>query len=766
MLLSPKLKKYVGILVVLLFLGGISWYVYATYFKSTRTFDGTFQTTKVKARDITASTAVIGTVSPSQTANLSFGSNAKVTAIFAKNGTHVESGALIAEIDSSDTKIQLLKDEASLASAKAQLEKTKKGLPSLDKKVLEVSLENARTSYKNAKISAENDIKNAEIAVENAKKLYEASSSTTKINDTQTLQTLEDAVAKAQKDLTSTLQTNANTIKTAQNTVQTAELALSNATSSAGATTSVQDQNLSKAQEDAFYGANTQLTQVDTTLKKINEIITVEEYNKDLNLPYRAQLGVQNFNSYNDTVAAYYALKDTYTKNVSLFTLSNTSLSYEEIVKRLSTLKNMLTQSYSTLDTTYAMINNSLTSKDLSQASLDLMKQNIFNQRNTINQALASIASTQSTVATIQIQKTSSNTTSDNSIKSSENALENAKQNYETTKIQIATAEMNARNALKVAQDNLAKEKALLAGTNVSLLNSYTSYTNAQHSLETTKQKAESQIESALAALNSNEAQFAVQTAPADTASIQTQIAQMQQAEANMQTTKNILLRTKLIAPVSGIVSGLTLQPGDQVSNNATIASIISDNITIVDTQISETVVNKVQVGQPVKISFDALPNDEKIDGTVSYIDAQKTLTDNVVTYKTQITFTPKDSQKMHIRSGMTANLEIITSSIKDALSLPNQAIKKELVDDVTKYYVRVYDSANKTAKAPIKKDIVPGIKGNDFTQILEGLALGDTVILSGGTTATTPGNPNRNASSTPTTAPNQRNNAIRIPGL
>lgn len=789
------IKRHKFIIIGCIVLLGGGWYAYATFFHTNRANAQQFQTTQVKNRDITSSLTVVGTVTPVQTAALSFGTTAKLTGLYVQNGQHVESGSLLAEIDSTDLKAQLMKDQASLDSAKAQLLKTQQGLSSLDRNALQISLENSRTSYENSKKSAESDIQTAQINLDNAKKIYDATTISSDTSIAQTIKGYEDAITNAQNSLKATLTSTAASIKSGQNSIDTAELNLENTKKNAQASSSVQDQNLSKTQEDSFYSAVSQMDLIDTSLRKINDIITVEDYNKDQNFKFRQLLGVQKSNSYNLTIEAYNSLKGSFNESKNLFVITDTPLPYDEIVRRLSTLKSMLTNAFNALNITNDMLSNSLTSSDFSQASLDTYRSSILSQRDSVTQALSNIASVQNNVQSIELQKSSNQVSSQNSISSSEKALDTAKQNFENTKAQAAIQELNARNALKTAEDNLAKERANLANTDVSELNSDNTYANAERNLELAKMKAKTQLDSAEASLRSAEAQFAVQTAPADSATMASQAAQVTQAEAALNATKINLEHTKLIAPVTGVVSGITIKQDQNVTSGGTFMTVISDDVNIVETQIAETAVAKVHAGQKVQVSFDAFPTAAALDGSISYVDSAQTLADNLVTYKTQIVFTPSEEMKGKIRSGMTANLEIITSEATNVPSVPNQAIKQEIAANETKYYVETPAGSSTTAAPRARTGsgttntqarnfggtgaasfagttnkvyVSIGVKGNDYTEITQGLKENDTIILSS-RVPTTAGaaNTNRAAAGGTSTLTNQRGNGgAAIPGF
>ncbi|MGF2075952.1 efflux RND transporter periplasmic adaptor subunit, partial [Enterococcus casseliflavus] len=72
-----------------------------------------------------------------------------------------------------------------------------------------------------------------------------------------------------------------------------------------------------------------------------------------------------------------------------------------------------------------------------------------------------------------------------------------------------------------------------------------------------------------------------------------------------------------------------------------------------VDMALSENDVARVQIGQPVTITIDAL-DDWAAQGKVSYIAPAATISNGVVTYPVRVSFPDGDAR---VKVGMTANI-------------------------------------------------------------------------------------------------------------
>src|SRR5262249_12482042 len=125
------------------------------------------------------------------------------------------------------------------------------------------------------------------------------------------------------------------------------------------------------------------------------------------------------------------------------------------------------------------------------------------------------------------------------------------------------------------------------------------------------------------------------------------------QAQVAVTTAQRNLDQAALKAPFDSVVAAVNIVPGGTSnsggSSNSTSTSSTSSGaaITWVDRSkllviinLSETDAARVQIGQPVTLSFDALSN-TTIQGTVATIAPSATVQQNVVTYPVQVEFDP-----------------------------------------------------------------------------------------------------------------------------
>jgi HlyD family secretion protein len=145
----------------------------------------------------------------------------------------------------------------------------------------------------------------------------------------------------------------------------------------------------------------------------------------------------------------------------------------------------------------------------------------------------------------------------------------------------------------------------------------------------------------------------------------------LQSAELALQQAQTTYNNYTVTAPFDGTIGNVVLQPGDNAGASTAIGTLVTNQYisTIV---LNEVDVAKVAVGQPVNITFNALPN-ITATGTVIEVDTVGTVSSGVVSYNVQISINTTDPQ---IKIGMSVNANIITAEAANVVVVPNAAVK------------------------------------------------------------------------------------------
>ena len=227
-----------------------------------------------------------------------------------------------------------------------------------------------------------------------------------------------------------------------------------------------------------------------------------------------------------------------------------------------------------------------------------------------------------------------------------------------------ATADLqNARANLVAARANLEKAKAGLVQTKA----------DYDRAVQLTKDGVMSEQQLDLAKSNYQAAEATVGGAEANITQAQAQVSQKQAAVAVAQTNLDY---TVIRSPIDGTVVARNVDVGQTVAASLqapTIFTIAQDLKKMwVYAKTDESDVGNIKIGKPVTFKVDAFPKDT-FQGVVSQVRMNATTVQSVVTYDTIIEFA---NPELKLFPGMTAYVTIPVDTVKNALKLPNTALR------------------------------------------------------------------------------------------
>lgn len=203
------------------------------------------------------------------------------------------------------------------------------------------------------------------------------------------------------------------------------------------------------------------------------------------------------------------------------------------------------------------------------------------------------------------------------------------------------------------------------------------------------------------------------------------QKANIDQAFASIQSIDARIAKTILVSPIDGLITKQDAKVGEIVTIGSAlrpVVSIISDGNFQVEVNVTEVRISKVDIGDSASIWLDAYGSLVKFDAKVVSIDPGEEVIDEIPTYKVTLQFSTPDDR---IRSGMTANISIVTDTRTGVLAVPESA----MIRRNGSAYIRLVASNDDNF---LEKEVTVGLKGNNgFVEILSGLEEGQTVLLS-----------------------------------
>jgi HlyD family secretion protein len=181
-------------------------------------------------------------------------------------------------------------------------------------------------------------------------------------------------------------------------------------------------------------------------------------------------------------------------------------------------------------------------------------------------------------------------------------------------------------------------------------------------------------------------------------------------AMANADTTQ----RLNVSSPMDGVVIRRPVELGDTVTsgvssfNAGTVLMTVADVETmIIKAGVNEVDIGKVRLEQPVKVSLDAYPK-VRFAGTIKRIAPAARLEDKVKVFDVEISI---DRQGAELRTGMTANIDVIGDKRERVLTVPVESLFRK--DDVEFVYLRKAEAAP-AASGGFLTSVFAGTKKDD----------------------------------------------------
>ncbi len=195
-----------------------------------------------------------------------------------------------------------------------------------------------------------------------------------------------------------------------------------------------------------------------------------------------------------------------------------------------------------------------------------------------------------------------------------------------------------------------------------------------------------------------------------------------EEAQAALVTAETKLTYSRIVSPIDGVVSNVTVQQGETVVAGLQVANLI----TVLDPTrlemwiyVDETDVGQVAPGMRVEFRVDSLPG-EIFSGKVDQIYPQPEIRDNIVYYQALVRLDPDQSERL--RPEMTTHCQIVVQEKKDVLIIPNAALK----------WIGSRQVVFVVEPGGAVRETLPelGLAGLNETEVVSGLGAGDKVAV------------------------------------
>ncbi|MCZ7560380.1 MAG: efflux RND transporter periplasmic adaptor subunit [Burkholderiaceae bacterium] len=219
----------------------------------------------------------------------------------------------------------------------------------------------------------------------------------------------------------------------------------------------------------------------------------------------------------------------------------------------------------------------------------------------------------------------------------------------------------------------VARSRASLAAAQAKLAQTVATVSEAQASLARLQAVSRLSGGKVPSAAELDAAGAAVARARADENSAR---ANVEDARAALSNDETNLSKASIRSPIDGVVLSRSVEPGNAVAATLQAVTLMSlaEDLThlLVEVSVDEADVGAVKVGQKASFTVSAWPQ-RRYPATVTRVAYGSTLTENVVTYATRLEV---DNSDLSLRPGMTVSASIVAAERKNALLVPNTALR------------------------------------------------------------------------------------------
>ncbi len=193
-------------------------------------------------------------------------------------------------------------------------------------------------------------------------------------------------------------------------------------------------------------------------------------------------------------------------------------------------------------------------------------------------------------------------------------------------------------------------------------------------------------------------------------------LSELNSAQADVEFTKAQLEKTEIKAPFDGIIGLRSVSEGSYISPTSKIATLQSINPLKVDFSVPQKYFDIVKEGKTILVKIAS--TGKTYVGKIYAVEPKIDQSSRTVQVRAIIS-----NDKKELTPGAYVEIDLVLREIKDAIMVPSEAI----VPDVQGDKVFVY----RNGKA-VPQLVTQSIRTENEVQIINGLSVGDTIIVSG----------------------------------
>ena len=199
--------------------------------------------------------------------------------------------------------------------------------------------------------------------------------------------------------------------------------------------------------------------------------------------------------------------------------------------------------------------------------------------------------------------------------------------------------------------------------------------------------------------------------------------ANLQVARAKLSLAQATARRLKIIAPFDGIAGIRLVNVGDYLKDGADIVNIEDIDAIFVDFRLPERFQAKVKRGQTAMLDIDALPGRE-FSANIQAIDPLIDANGRSVGVRGCV-----DNRQLQLRPGMFARVNTVFGVRENARVIPEEAI---IPQGGKQFVVKLVPGDTPQSRISQRIEVKVGLRSPGKVEVLEGLEIGDTVVVAG----------------------------------
>ena len=171
-------------------------------------------------------------------------------------------------------------------------------------------------------------------------------------------------------------------------------------------------------------------------------------------------------------------------------------------------------------------------------------------------------------------------------------------------------------------------------------------------------------------------------------------------------------------SPIDGYITSINVDIGAIASQSVAAATVANIDKLEIDTSISETLINKIKVGDKVDVLVSSV-SETPLSGTVTALSPAPAA--GSLTYPMKVTL---DNASASVKPGMFAEVVITSDKTANVIALPSDSVR--IISGKT--VVAVIEGGKKVEF----REVVVGVDNGKLAEIKSGIEAGDTVVIAG----------------------------------